>query len=325
VALSTDTGPADNSGMKREPSVREVLDRLVEDDVLSPVQADAVERALREGGPRRVRIPWAEVAGYLGGGLVLVGAVLVVATSWGRWGEFARTFVTGAAAVVLLAAGAGASGGLGGRSAVRGRIAGTLLALGAGAVAAAVAVALTDRAGNGAVACGAGLVIAVVGYVLVPSVPGVLASAGLLAATILFTLDATVGVTSLNAGLGVAAGGLLVAGLAFGRVLPQRQTGLFAGLALAVGGFQQLLGDERATPVGYLLTFAVGVGCLALVRWERGWVLLVAGVAAVTLAVPEAVWDLTGGAVGGAVLVLTAGVVLLLVSFAGFRLRRGAG
>lgn len=311
--------------MKSAPSVREVLDRLVGDGVLSPEQADAVERALRVREARRVRVPWAEVAGYLGGGLVLVGAVLLVATSWGRWGEFARTFVTGAAAVVLLAAGGAASGGLGGRSAVRGRISGTLLALGAGAVAAAVAVALTDRAGNGAVACGAGLVVAVVGYVLVPSVPGVLASAGFLAAAILFTLDATVGITALNAGLAVAAGGLLVAGLAFGRVLPHRQTGLVAGLTLAVVGFQHLLGDERAAPAAYLLTFVVGAGCLALLRWERSWVLLVAGVAAVSIAVPEAVWDLTGGAVGGALLVLIAGAVLLLVSFAGFRLRRDAG
>ncbi|WP_410642402.1 hypothetical protein [Amycolatopsis sp. lyj-346] len=311
--------------MKREPSVKEVLDRLVGDGVLSSVQADAVERALGAGVRRRVRVPWAEVAGYLGGGLVLVGAVLLVATSWGRWGEFARTFVTGAAAVVLLAAGAAASGGVGSRSAVRGRVGGTLLALGAGAVAAAVAVALTDHGGRGAVACGAGLVTAVVGYLLVPSVSGLLASAGLLAATILFSLDSTVGLTSLNAGLGVATGGLFVAAFAFGRVLPHRQTGLVAGLTLAVAGFQHLLGDERAVPMAYLLTFALGAGCLAAVRWERSWGPLVTGVAAVTLAVPEAVWDLTGGAVGGALLVLTAGTVLLLVSFAGFRLRRDAG
>ncbi|WIY02032.1 hypothetical protein QRX60_49930 [Amycolatopsis mongoliensis] len=310
--------------MAREPSVREVLDRLVGDSVLSPAQAGEVERALQAAAPRRLRIPWAEVAAYLGGGLVLVGAVLLVAASWRNWGEFARTFVTGATAVVLLTAGAVAAGPRS-RSAARGRVAGALFALGAGAVAVTIAVALPDDIVTGAVACGAGLLTAVAGYLLVPSVPGLLASAGFLAATTLLSIDATVGVTPLNGGLGVGTGGLLVAALALGHVVPHRLLGLGAGLALAVFGFQQPLGEEGTAWVAYLLTFGLGVACLALVRRERTWVLLVAGVVAVTLAVPEAIWDLTGGAVGGALLVLTAGLVLLLVSFAGFRLRRTTG
>ncbi|WP_093588668.1 hypothetical protein [Lentzea waywayandensis] len=43
-------------------------------------------------------------------------------------------------------------------------------------------------------------------------------------------------------------------------------------------------------------------------------VLLVAGVVATTVVVPEVVWDLTDGAVGGGVLPLVAGAVLLAAS-----------
>ncbi|MDX8141446.1 hypothetical protein OG205_09810 [Lentzea sp. NBC_00516] len=51
-------------------------------------------------------------------------------------------------------------------------------------------------------------------------------------------------------------------------------------------------------------------------------ILLVAGVVATTADVPEVVWDLTDGAVGGGVLLLVAGAVLLATSLGSTWLRR---
>lgn len=312
--------------------VPEALHRLVEEAVLSPEQAAEVEHALRDAeAARRPRTPWAEVAGYLGGGLVLVGAVLLVATSWAGWTEPARTAVAGTATLLLLAAGVVAAHGFAGLLTARRRpssaplrVAATLIALAAVTTAITVVVALPDDAGSagGALACGSGAVLAITGYLLVPFVTGLLAAAGLLVATILAGLDTTVGLTPLRGGLAVAATGLLIAGLALVDALPHRLIGTGLGTALALFGAQQPLGQSSTAAVAYVLTFTLGAGFLALHHWKRLWPLLIAGILGVTLAVPEAVWDLTDGAVGGAVIVLTAGTVLLAAGGAGFRLRR---
>ena len=106
VALPVPSRTGETAAMTGKAPVPEALRRLVEEAVLSPEQAAEVERALRDAAPARPpRIPWAEVAGYLGGGLVLVGAVLLVATSWAGWTEPARTAVAGTATLLLLTAG----------------------------------------------------------------------------------------------------------------------------------------------------------------------------------------------------------------------------
>jgi hypothetical protein len=69
----------------------------------------------------------------------------------------------------------------------------------------------------------------------------------------------------------------------------------------------------------------VAIACLALYRFERSLVLLAAGVIGVTIAVPEAVWDITNGAGGAAAILLIAGAVLLGASGAGLWLRRQGG
>jgi len=319
--------------MTREPPVPEILRRLVDEAVLSPEQAAEVEHALRDASAtHRPRIPWAEIAGYLGGALVLVGTALLVATSWDGWSEPARTAATATATLILVGAGVVAARGFAALltarhrpSSARLRVTAALLALAAGTTAITVGVALPDDAGSAgaALACGSGAALAVAGYVLVPSVIGLLTATGLLLATVLAGLDATIGTTPLRGGLAVVAAGLLIAGLALTEVLPHRLTGLGLGAALALFGAQQPLGEHRTVVVAYVLTFALGTGFLVLHLWARTWLLLVAGVAGITLAVPEAVWDLTDGTAGGAVLVLTAGVVLLAASVAGFRLRRG--
>lgn len=68
----------------------------------------------------------------------------------------------------------------------------------------------------------------------------------------------------------------------------------------------------------------IALACLALYGRRRTWVLIVSGVAGLTLAVPEAVWDWTDGAVGGAVILVLAGAVLLAASGLGVVLHRRA-
>jgi hypothetical protein len=69
---------------------------------------------------------------------------------------------------------------------------------------------------------------------------------------------------------------------------------------------------------------AVSAGSLVLYRWQREVVLLVAGVVGATIAVPEAISDLTNGAVSGSVILLVAGAVLIATSAVGLRLRAAA-
>ncbi|MGW5162633.1 hypothetical protein ACWEPN_44775, partial [Nonomuraea wenchangensis] len=59
----------------------EVLRRLVREGTLTAAQALAVHQALDEA-ERPARARWAEVAGYVGGALLLVGAVSLAGTSW---------------------------------------------------------------------------------------------------------------------------------------------------------------------------------------------------------------------------------------------------
>ncbi|WP_020660043.1 DUF2157 domain-containing protein [Amycolatopsis benzoatilytica] len=319
--------------MTNESPVRETLRGLVQRTVLSEEQAAEVERALRDTVVlRRLRVPWAEVAGYLGGALVLAGAVLLVATTWARWPGIARTTVCASAAALLFAGGFVAVQGISGLisartkpSSARLRVAATLFALAAGATAITIGIALPDDAGSAgvAIACGSGAVLSGIAYALVPSVPGLLTTVGLLVATVLAGMDATVGTTALRAGIAITVIGLLLVGASVGQALRHRLAGAALGAFLSLVGAQQPLGEHSTVGVAYGLTFALGVAFLALYRWKPAWVLLVAGVLGITLAVPEAVWNLTGGATGAAVIVLIAGAVLLVASALGFRLRHG--
>ncbi|HEX6076432.1 MAG TPA: hypothetical protein VFZ32_14355 [Micromonosporaceae bacterium] len=331
----------------------EALRRLVSEGVLSTRQADAVQEALHlesgqpaspgtaAAGPAAPtapatpsaarRIPWAEISGYLGGALVLTGAILLVATSWEDLTALARTALVAVFAVLLLVAGTVAAGGVSGLATARQRaqnarlrVAGALLALGACATAFAVGVALpADTQSRGvAIASGVGLLVAVAGYTLLPTVFGLIGSVLLGLYTVTSAVDAAMVASSLNIGLAWFGFGLLITVMAIGGVLRQPQLGLGLGIAVAMVGAQLPLGHHGAAPWAYLLTTALALGCLALYRFVRTPVLLVAGVVGVTLAVPEAIWDLTDGTVGAAAILLVAGTVLLAVSGLGFRLHR---
>jgi len=309
------------------------LQRLVDDGVLSDDQLAEVRRVLREtaaGPPLLSRVRWAEIAGYLGGGLVLTGAVLLVATSWERLSETARTVLLGGFAALLLVAGVVAAGGVAGLLAARSRgqtarlrVAAVLLALGAGATALTVGVAMPESADSDAwvvsVAGASGLLLAAAGYALLPTVFGLVASIGLGLVAVMAGMDAVVGLDLLPAGLTLFGSGLVVITLAILRALRERLVGLALGSGIALFGAQQLIGQDDTAPWAYLLSFGLGAALLAVHYSVRSWVPLVFAVIAIALAVPEAIWDLTDHAVGGAAIPLIAGLILLAASAIGLR------
>ncbi|WP_406690725.1 hypothetical protein REH65_00320 [Saccharopolyspora sp. ID03-671] len=72
------------------------------------------------------------------------------------------------------------------------------------------------------------------------------------------------------------------------------------------------------------MTLVIGLVCFGGYLVEQAAVLLALGVLSVTVALPELVWDWTGGALGGPVVVLLVGAVFLAASALGLRLRRRA-
>ncbi|MEV4805369.1 DUF2157 domain-containing protein [Nonomuraea sp. NPDC049421] len=329
----------------------EALARLVRDGVLSAEQAMAVREALRESAaPARAR--WAEVAGYVGGGLVLAGALSLVATSWADLSKVAHVAILLAATVALLTAGILLLGarprGLASRpqeratpppqepdapsrefaaspqepgarsreraATVRSRSGSVSMAL-ASVTAALAAAELIDVS---AIAGAVGLLVSVLGYALARTAPLALACAFFAALTVGSLADDLTGGSALAAALSLVVLGVVWTALVLAGVIAQRALGLGLGAVIALVGGQQDAGTVWAST----MTAAIAVACLLLYRRERAWVLLVAGVVGFTIAVPEAIWHWTGGAVGGSVIVMIAGAVLVTASVLGIRWHR---
>jgi hypothetical protein len=289
------------------------LRKLVSRQTLSADQADAVRDAFTSTTNEPVRV--AEVLGYIGAALLLAGASLVVSTSWDQLTHTGRVGLLAAVTVVLAGAATGVHLRAKGTRAVRDRVASVLFAL------AAVAGGLTGATWaedehptllGGA----AGLVLGALAYVVLPAVPALLAAAvasfvGTIGLSDLFGY-AALGTGLLLLGLGVVWG--LLAG-----VIRHRALGLGIGAAIALVGTQFPVGQH--TSLAYGGTFVLAIVCFSLYLANRTAVLLAAGVAGVTVAVPEAVWDWTAGTVNAALLVLVAGLVLLAGAGIGLRLR----
>ncbi|PRX99639.1 DUF2157 domain-containing protein [Allonocardiopsis opalescens] len=319
--------------MTRWERSAEPLDRalrgLVGSGALAPGQADAVRAAVAaESAGTGVR--WTEILGYLGGGLVIAGAGTLVAVAWEDFGQALQVLVLAVVTLALAAAAALAAGGpvalVTGRGAptrTRARVSGVLLALAALSGALAAWVAVGEH--SGLVSASAGLVIAVAGYAAMPTAFGLLVAGYLSAAAALSLLDELRPEvwSGLETGLTLIALGAVWVAVALTGVLANRSVGLGIGALIAlVGGQASHLAGESVW--AYSLTFAVAAACLLLYGRERRWVLLVAGVVGVTVAAPEAVWDWTGGALGGAAILLVAGVVLLIASGIGIAVHRNA-
>ncbi|HEY0495940.1 MAG TPA: hypothetical protein VGD48_09355 [Kutzneria sp.] len=282
------------------------LGELVTAGTLSRQEADAVRNALTDAGPSTpIRRRIAEVIGYVGGALLVAGAALVVGTSWDSFSHVGRVWLLVGVTVVLIGAAV----------ALHNRVTGVLLALGAvtGGLAGSVAFDTHPALAGGLTA----LVLAVASYAAWPALFA-LPVAGIACGSTVVGLVDLVGLSPSWTG-----GGLLLVAAIWGVLVALgviRHRAVAAGVAAALA----LIGAQfpEHAFIQYSTTLVVALVCFGCYLADRMPVLLVGGVLGVTIAVPEAVWDWTGGAVNGAVLVLIAGAVLLLAGGIGLRIHR---
>ena len=302
-----------------------------------PASTPAAPTTVARPGTRNLLV---EIAGYVGAALVLTALALFVAQYWADFSDAGRVVTLASTAVLLLAAGlvlarvgSGPAALRDGRDDVRRRL--TSAVLTAAALAGALTVGLqlsllVDDPGSGwpgFAGASAMVLLTIIGYRYVPS--------GLATAAI-----AVAGVTAVMNGWSAvderqrSAVGPAVAMIVFGVLwllvaergwFRERVTGRALGMGIVLFGAQLPLSDGDHSNVAYAFTFAVAVAGFAMYVRTVSWPYLLGGVAAVTLVVPEAVIDWTGGALGPAGGVLVAGLTLLGASVAGFRLRQEAG
>jgi hypothetical protein len=292
-----------------ESRVRGALERLVTERIVAPEQVEPITRAVRDALPepeptRRAR--WTEIISYAGGALVLAGAIALLGPAWDGLTREVRSGLLGLITALLLGAALAVrrTG-----SASRRRVTGVLWTL--AAVTAGLAAAQLVIGHEVLIASGVGLVVAVTGYVLFPGSTGLLVS-GVLSMTALFSLLDLIGPQpTLPQAFAVIGLGVVFAALAATGVVRHRGLGLAIGSVLALIGAQLPMGMADNDGWPYVLTLLVAVGCLALYVREKTPVLIVAGIVGITIAVPEAVWDLTDGTLGGALLIVLTGFILL--------------
>ncbi|MBF6077250.1 DUF2157 domain-containing protein [Nocardia beijingensis] len=297
------------------------IGRLVADGVLTRDQADAVLAALaveRAAVSARGKV-LAEIASYVGAGLLFGGIALVAASSWDALDRPVRVGVLAVVAAGLLLGGvllAGLPSGRGNARSARGRLAAALFALGAVALAGAVGAALDGADAAWVFACAAGAVIAVLGYLALPSVLGMLVCACFVPAAVagvltdLFDLDdmwAAVAVLLLGAGW-----------FALTRIgaMADLRVGYLIAIVTSVAAAQSL--DGRAWAYG--VTAVIAVLCFALYATQRSAVLVIGGGVAIAVAAGEAVSQWTGDSLGAAAVVVALGAITLAVG--AFRLAR---
>lgn len=300
--------------------------------------AGAPEPVTPTAEPAALRRRLVELAAYVGGAFVVAAGVLFATREWADLSVTQRVGLLAGVAAVLAVAGVATVLVTGGRIVIREpvldtrrRLAATLLTGAGFAGAAAVLVAMIDwvqRTSSeeengeliGLAASGTLLVLVVLGYLYVPSLAGQLAAAFATMYLVPFALMAADLEAPVLHGLlivGIGAVWLLLAESGrWHEVLPAR----VVGVAMLVVGAQVPIGSHDHPWVAY-----VGLALVALVGFSvymvrRAWPYLVAGVAGLTLAVPEALLDWTEGSLGTAGVLLVAGVTLLGASLLGLRL-----
>ncbi len=297
------------------------LERLVASGVISAEQRGAVLRAVDEQ-ERAGRAPagWvaAEIVAYLGAGLVAAGLALFLGRAWSEVAQSGRVVllvvVAGCAiggAVVL----AGGCRGVFRRVPIAGagrvRLAAVLLVLAAGALTGAVATAFGEHGAAEHPAVLAGLLVAVLGYLLIPTVLGMVAVAVFGVAAVFQVTDAVFAVRDPWQGIVLLGFGAVWFGLAWARLLVAEWAGYVIGGVVAVVGAQSVsFGDSLWAPV---LTGLIGLTCLGLYAVRREPVLVLGGAATVAIAVGQVVAERTGGGPAVASLVLAIGAVVLTV------------
>jgi hypothetical protein len=301
----------------------DALNGLVEEGILTPEQGRAVEGALAAPRPRSATLV-AEIGGYIGGLLMLGGAMVVVGNSWSDLGRGARVGVLAGFAVAFALAGVLAAGGPGrlpglarDASPARRRVVGLLLGLAALPAAGAVAAGLTRYAGTWAGLVGLG--IAMVGLVLARTAAGLVVTVAASVFAMAAVANEVLHVTVLPGALMTAGLGIVWCVLGALRRVPARTVALSLGAVIAL--------VACTFPVGtvgqYALPLALGVGFFAAYPLVRSIVLLVAGVLAVTDGVTWVVGALAHGVLSQAVTLAVGGATLVAASLVGLGLRRG--
>ncbi len=285
--------------------------------------------------PLRRRL--AEVAGYVGGALVVAAAVVFLAQEWESLSTFGRVATLASIALVLDGAAlavhvlgrrgfpAGTDQGL------RRRLASALMCGGAVAVAFAVGV-LVEQASRGfssapwTAGALAMTVAALAGYLLAPSALGQLTMVVGAATAAGAAIDTFWSPASeIPFALSMAALGVVWLVLVERGLLVERHSGRVLGCALLLFGAQfPVLGADEEW-VGYLTTFLVSATTVAVYVRRRAVPYLVTAVAGLTLAVPEALLDWTDDSLGPVGALLVTGLTLLVTSLLGLRLRQEVG
>lgn len=328
-----------------------VVSRLVGTGLVEAARAEEAREvvrsalAARPAGETPLRRRLAEVAGYVGGALVVAAAVVFLTEEWGDLSTGGRIATLAAIAIALLASAAalvlfGAREAAGREAAerfpapergVRRRLASALGTGGAVAAAFAVGVFVADLADPFSSAPwsagGLALVVGALGvYVLAPSALGQVAMAAGAGQALGAGLD-TFWRSADGVHFGVAILGLGVLWLVLAELglWWERHVGLALGCGLLLLGAQfPVLGGDDAG-VGYALTAAVAVAAVVVYTRTRTVPYLVAAVAGITLAVPETLLEVSDGSLGPVGVLLATGLTLLVAGLLGLRLRRGVG
>lgn len=307
---------------------RDAVLGLVDKGVLTPQQAEAVLTELEGRAVERSTGPVWEVLGYLGGALVMGGASLLFSLTWRDLSTTTRVIILALATIMLIGVGMLIARGVRALTvpSARSRIVSVLFALGSVTAASAVGLIVSREHTWDVVWAISGFGVAVLGYLALRATPGLLAT-WVFSVALVF---AAVGDISRHTGaddftkytvwlsVGLVVLGVVWAGLARARVLVQHTTAGALGVVTALVGAQYPFLFNHAS-WGYVVTAGIALVCFAAYFDQHDLVLLAGGVVGLTVVVPEAVSDWSGGAVSGSLAALIAGAVLLLTGGVGLR------
>ena len=317
-----------------------VVSALIGSGLVDPVRENeavvVVDRALtgQAATSSTLRNRFAELAGYVGGALVVAAAAIFMATEWGNLSQGVRVGLLAGITLLLALSGAVlafAGGGLAAlrtdRGAVRRRLAGLLLTGAAVAAAAAVGLQLArslspENSTDLLFASLTMLLVSTVGYLVAPTVVGQLGTAVGAFTAVPWALDVVGDVEPIAFGLIAVALGIGWLALSEGGVWREAASARVIGCVLALVGAQIPVFDGQQPWVGYVATAVVAGAAFAAYVVRPSWPYLAAGVIGVTLSVPEALLDWTDGSLGAAGGLLVAGATLLGASLLGLRLRQ---
>ncbi len=312
------------------------LNQLVAEGTLSEQQAARVAEVFAGTRPTAspdeatgTRSRLAEIAGYLGSALLLGAGALFLTNGWDDLGEATRVLILTGLAVALLGAGWFVAVSAGQpvrelrdrRDSARRRLVSVLwtsAAASAGSAAGLGAPSWELVAGSAL-----GVVVAAVGYAVVPGVVGQLGlwvGSMMLATGLVGQVGHEPGASAYGVALVALGAAWVVLGLT--GTVRDREVALATGAGIALFGAQLPVFDGDNHWLAYALTALVATAGFAGYLSTRSWSVLGAGVLATTLVVPEALHDWTDGSVSAAGSLLVAGLTLLAASAVGLRLRQ---